>query len=31
MTKELAFRPCPEVDRRACTLDRAVMPPVRGG
>jgi len=31
MTKDLAFRPCPEVDRRACELDRAVMPPVRGG
>lgn len=31
MTKAFAFRPCPEVDRRACALDRAVMPPVRGG
>lgn len=31
MTKDLAFRPCPEVDRRACALDRVVMPPVRGG
>ena len=31
MTRDLQFRPCPEVDRRACTLDRAVMPPVRGG
>jgi ribonuclease T2 len=31
MTKELSFRSCPEVDRRACTLDTAVMPPVRGG
>lgn len=31
MTKALSFRPCPEVDRRACSLDKAVMPPVRGG
>jgi ribonuclease T2 len=31
LTKELAYRPCPEVDRRDCRLDKAVMPPVRGG
>lgn len=31
MTKQLEFRTCPEVDRRACTLSKAVMPPVRGG
>jgi ribonuclease T2 len=31
MTKDLEFRTCPEVDRRACTLPKAVMPPVRGG
>ncbi len=31
MTKDLAFRPCPEVDRRACRLPEVVMPPVRGG
>lgn len=31
LTKALSFRPCPEVDRRSCRLDRAVMPPVRGG
>jgi ribonuclease T2 len=31
MTKELAFRPCVEVDRRACRLPKVVMPPVRGG
>lgn len=31
MTKDLAFRPCPEVDRRACRLPKAVMPPMRGG
>jgi len=31
MTKDLDFRACPEVDRRACRLDKVVMPPVRGG
>jgi ribonuclease T2 len=31
VTKQLGFRPCPEVDRRDCRLDKAVMPPVRGG
>ncbi|WP_417716675.1 ribonuclease T2 family protein [Rhodoplanes azumiensis] len=31
MTRELGFRPCPEVDRRACRRDRLSMPPVRGG
>lgn len=30
MTKDLDFRACPEVDRRACRLDKVVMPPVRG-
>jgi ribonuclease T2 len=30
MTRELEFRPCPEIDRRACRLDKAVMPPTRG-
>jgi ribonuclease T2 len=29
MTKDMTFRACPEVDRRACRLDRVVMPPVR--
>jgi ribonuclease T2 len=29
LTKDLAFRACPEVDRRACRRDRVVMPPVR--
>ncbi len=29
MTKGLEFRACPEVDRRACRLDKVVMPPVR--
>jgi ribonuclease T2 len=31
LTKELGFRTCPEVDRRACRLPKVVMPPVRGG
>lgn len=31
MTKDLRFRDCPEVDRRACRRDKLVMPPVRGG
>lgn len=29
LTKELAFRPCPEIDRRSCRSAAAVMPPVR--
>lgn len=28
--ENLAFRPCPDVDRRACALPKMVMPPVRG-
>jgi ribonuclease T2 len=31
MTKQLGFRSCPEIERRACRLDKVVMPPVRGG
>jgi len=31
MGRDLAFTPCPEVDRRACRLGKMVMPPVRGG
>lgn len=31
MTRDLGFRPCPDVARRACRLPRVVMPPVRGG
>jgi len=31
MTRDLAFRPCPEVDRRACRARQVVMPPVRLG
>ena len=29
LTKDLAFRECPEVDRRACQRDKVVMPPAR--
>src|SRR5438876_2237413 len=28
--KDLRFRPCPEIDARACRRDQVVMPPVRG-
>ena len=31
MSKDLRFRDCPEVDRRACRMQKVVMPPVRGG
>ena len=31
LSKELRFRGCPDVDRRACRRDELVMPPVRGG
>lgn len=31
LSRELAFRACPEVARSACRLPRVVMPPVRGG
>jgi ribonuclease T2 len=31
MSKELQFRACEEIDRRACRRDRIVMPPIRGG
>jgi len=31
LTKDLEFRSCEEIDRRDCRLDKAVMPPVRGG
>jgi ribonuclease T2 len=30
MSKEFGFRPCPEIDRRACRRDGISMPPVRG-
>ncbi len=31
LTKELRFRECAEIDRRACERDKLVMPPTRGG
>jgi ribonuclease T2 len=31
MSKDLKFRDCPDVDRRACRRDKLTMPPVRGG
>lgn len=31
MSKDLKYRDCEEIDRRACRRDRIVMPPVRGG
>jgi ribonuclease T2 len=30
LSKELGFRDCAEVDRRACRRDKLIMPPVRG-
>ncbi|OQW56081.1 MAG: ribonuclease T [Proteobacteria bacterium SG_bin9] len=31
MSKDLQFRSCEEIDRRACRRDKVLMPPVRGG
>src|SRR5256714_5579439 len=31
MSKDLQFRACDEIDRRACRLDQVEMPPMRGG
>jgi len=31
MNKELQFRPCEEIDHRACRREQVRMPPVRGG
>ena len=31
MSKDLQFRGCEEIDRRACRRDEVVMPPMRGG
>jgi ribonuclease T2 len=31
MSKDLQFRDCEEIDRRACRRDKVLMPPVRGG
>ena len=30
MSKDLKFRDCDEIDRRACRRDKLIMPPVRG-
>jgi ribonuclease T2 len=31
LSKDLHFRDCPEVAKRACRRDQVIMPPVRGG
>src|ERR1700686_1433727 len=31
MSKDLQFRACEEIDRRACSRDQVTMPPLRGG
>ena len=31
MNKDLQFRACEEIDRRACRRDKVTMPPLRGG
>jgi ribonuclease T2 len=31
MSKDLQFRACEEIDRRACRRDQITMPPMRGG
>src|SRR5436190_12839690 len=31
LSKDLPFRACEEIDRRACRRDQVLMPPVRGG
>jgi ribonuclease T2 len=31
LSKDLQFRDCAEIDRRACRRDTVIMPPVRGG
>ncbi len=31
LSKDLQFRPCDDIDRRACRRDQVTMPPVRGG
>jgi ribonuclease T2 len=31
MSKDLKFRDCDEIYRRACRRDKLLMPPVRGG
>jgi ribonuclease T2 len=31
LSKDLQFRSCEEIDRRACRRDEVLMPPIRGG
>ena len=31
LSKDLQFRACEEIDRRACRRDQVTMPPIRGG
>jgi ribonuclease T2 len=31
LSKDLQFRDCEEIDKRACKRDQVTMPPVRGG
>jgi ribonuclease T2 len=31
LNKDLQFRSCEEIDRRACRRDTVLMPPIRGG
>jgi ribonuclease T2 len=31
LSKDLKFRDCADIDRRACRRDKLIMPPVRGG
>jgi ribonuclease T2 len=31
LSRDFAFRPCEEINRRACRRDKVIMPPVRGG
>jgi ribonuclease T2 len=31
LSKQLQFRDCPNVARRACRTDQLTMPPLRGG
>ena len=31
MNKDLQFRACEEIDRRACRREQVTMPPIRGG
>ena len=31
LSKDMQFRACEEIDRRACRREQVVMPPIRGG